>query len=197
MARETWATRAGFILAAVGSAVGLGNIWRFPFMTGQYGGSSSLITYLAFVALIGLPAILVEFVVGRYTNLNPVGAIRELGSGAWNYLGWLFVAIGFVILSYYSVIAGWFLRYTLIGVTEGYALAGPEQADALFVGWVVPDTARAELEKGISDLGGLGTAWIWIVRIPIVVVVIVSLSLRIVDYADFLTGDFADWLAAR
>ncbi|EMA67672.1 sodium:neurotransmitter symporter [Halorubrum aidingense JCM 13560] len=112
--------------------MGLGNIWRFPFITGQEGGGAFLVTYLLFVALIGFPAILVEFVIGRYTNLNPVGAIRELGSGAWNYLGWLFVVTGFVILSYYSVVAGWFLRYTLIGVTDGYALAGPEEAGALF-----------------------------------------------------------------
>jgi NSS family neurotransmitter:Na+ symporter len=132
MPRETWATRAGFILAAVGSAVGLGNIWRFPFITGQEGGGAFLVTYLLFVALIGFPAILIEFVIGRYTNLNPVGAIRELGSGAWNYLGWLFVVTGFVILSYYSVVAGWFLRYTLRGITDGYALAGPEEAGALF-----------------------------------------------------------------
>ena len=451
MARETWATRMGFILAAVGSAVGLGNIWRFPFITGQEGGGAFLLVYLLFVALVGFPAILVEFVIGRYTNLNPVGAIRELGSGAWNQLGWLFVVIGFVILSYYSVVAGWFLRYTLLGATEGYAVAGPEEAAALFgsvstgldsllfhavfmalvigiiaagvrqgielgvkvmvpaiiallvglaayaftldaagaayayyltpdfgylaanwtsilpaaagqafftlslgmgvmityasylgedrnlaadagvivaldtliavivgfvvfpflfaagidpattgapaifvsltsafagipggrllgvvffamvgiaalssaisilevlvsylidevgvsrvsaatavgvavfllgvpvtidlifldlydgladgvllvlgslllavfVGWVVPDIAREELERGIGDLGGFGDAWIWIVRIPIAIVVVVSLSLGIVDYADFLTGGFADWLAAR
>lgn len=451
MARETWATRMGFILAAVGSAVGLGNIWRFPFITGQEGGGAFLLVYLLFVALIGFPAILVEFVIGRYTELNPVGAIRELGSGVWNYLGWLFVVTGFVILSYYSVVAGWFLRYTLIGVTDGYALAGPEEANALFgsvttgldsllfhavfmalvigiiaagvrrgiefgvkvmvpaiivllgamavygftldastaayayylspdfgtiaadwtsilpaaagqafftlslgmgvmityasylgedrnlaadagviaaldtfvavlvgfvvfpflfaagiepgaggpggifvslttafadvpggrllgivffgmvgiaalssaisilevlvsylidevgverlpasvalgvavfllgvpvtvdlifldlfdkladgillvlgslllalfVGWVIPDAAREELGKGIGDLGSLGTAWIWIVRIPIVVVVLVSLYLGIVDYVDFLTGDLAEWLAAR
>jgi len=132
MARETWATRAGFILAAVGSAVGLGNIWRFPFITGQEGGGAFLLVYLLFVALIGFPAILVEFVIGRYTNLNPVGAIRELGSGAWSYLGWLFVVTGFVILSYYSVVAGWFLRYTLIGITDGYAVASSEEAGALF-----------------------------------------------------------------
>ncbi|WP_281194270.1 sodium-dependent transporter [Halorubrum sp. F4] len=451
MARETWATRMGFILAAVGSAVGLGNIWRFPFITSQEGGGAFLLLYLLFVVLIGFPAILVEFVIGRYTELNPVGAIRELGSGAWNYLGWLFVITGFVTLSYYSVVAGWFLRYTLIGVTDGYALAGPEEANALygsvttgldsllfhavfmalvigiiaagvrrgievgvkvmvpaivvllvglagyaftldaagaayayyltpdfgylaanwtsilpaaagqafftlslgmgvmityasylgedrnlaadagiiaaldtliavivgfvvfpflfaagidpggpgpsaifvsltsafagipggrvigivffamvgiaalssaisilevlvsylidevdvaripaataigvavfllgvpvtidliflglydnlaggvllvlgslllalFVGWVIPDVARNELEKGIGDLGSLGTAWIWIVRIPIVVVVLVSLYLGIVNYADFLTGGFAEWLAAR
>jgi NSS family neurotransmitter:Na+ symporter len=451
MARETWATRAGFILAAVGSAVGLGNIWRFPFITGQYGGSSFLITYLAFVALIGFPAILVEFVIGRRTERNPVGALRELGSGAWSYAGWLFVVTGFIILSYYSVVAGWFLRYTLIGLTDGFTVTDPAEAEALFgtvstgldtllfhavfmalviaiiaagvrrgielsvkvmvpailvlllglaaygftldgasaaygyylspdfgtiaanwteilpaaagqafftlslgmgvmityasylgedrnlasdagviaaldtlvavlvgfvvfpvlftvgiepgtggpgaifvsltsafagipggrvigvvffgmvgiaalssaisilevlvsylidelgvarvpasvalgvavfllgvpvtidliflslydlladgillvlgslllalfVGWVVPDLAREELGKGIADIGGLGDAWIWAVRIPIVIVVIVSLYLGIVDYAGFLTGDFAEWLAAR
>ncbi|MBP1921482.1 NSS family neurotransmitter:Na+ symporter [Halorubrum alkaliphilum] len=134
MARETWATRVGFILAAVGSAVGLGNIWRFPFITGQEGGSAFLLVYLAFIALIGFPALLVEFVVGRRTELNPVGALQELGSGAWRYVGYLFVATGFIILSYYSVVAGWFLRYTVIGVTDGYAAgaADPEAAEALF-----------------------------------------------------------------
>ncbi|MES3160416.1 MAG: sodium-dependent transporter [Halorubrum sp.] len=134
MARETWATRVGFILAAVGSAVGLGNIWRFPFITGQEGGSAFLLVYLAFIVLIGFPALLVEFVVGRRTELNPVGAIRELGSGTWQYVGYLFVVTGFIILSYYSVVAGWFLRYTVIGVTDGYAAgaASPEAAGALF-----------------------------------------------------------------
>ncbi|MWV63903.1 sodium-dependent transporter [Halorubrum sp. JWXQ-INN 858] len=132
MARETWATRIGFILAAVGSAVGLGNIWRFPFITGQEGGSAFLLVYLLFIALIGFPAILVEFVIGRRTKLNPVGAIRELGGGLWKHIGWLFVLTGFIILSYYSVVAGWFLRYTLIGVTDGYVLANPDEAAVLF-----------------------------------------------------------------
>ncbi len=134
MARETWATRVGFILAAVGSAVGLGNIWRFPFITGQEGGSAFLLVYLLFIVLIGFPAILVEFVIGRRTKLNPVGALRELGSGVWRHVGWLFVITGFIILSYYSVVAGWFLRYTLIGITDGYAAGAgsPEAAEALF-----------------------------------------------------------------
>ncbi|SNR23197.1 sodium-dependent transporter [Halorubrum vacuolatum] len=134
MARETWATRFGFILAAVGSAVGLGNIWRFPFITGQEGGSAFLLVYLLFIALIGFPAILVEFVIGRRTERNPVGALRDLGSGIWQYVGWLFVITGFVILAYYSVVAGWFLRYMLIGITDGYAAgaADPEAAELLF-----------------------------------------------------------------
>ena len=132
MTRETWATRAGFIFAAVGSAVGLGNVWRFPFVAGQEGGSAFLFVYLAFVVGVGLPAILVEFVVGRRTGLNAVGALRTLGEGPWRYVGYLFVVTGFTILSYYSVVAGWFLRYTLIGLTDGFAVGGLEGANTLF-----------------------------------------------------------------
>ncbi|MEF8780672.1 MAG: sodium-dependent transporter [Haloferacaceae archaeon] len=132
MARATWASRVGFILAAVGSAVGLGNIWRFPFQTGQEGGAAFLLVYLLFVVAIGFPAILVEFVIGRRTNLNAIGALRELGGGAWQYVGWLFVVTGFVILSYYSVVAGWFARYLVVGVTEGFAVTTEAEAMELF-----------------------------------------------------------------
>ncbi|WP_394742418.1 sodium-dependent transporter [Natronococcus roseus] len=119
--RETWATRTGFILAAVGSAVGLGNIWRFPFVTGEGGGAAFLFVYLLFIALVGFPAILAEFVVGRKTKRNPVGALKEYGGGIWTYVGGIFIVTGFVILSYYSVIAGWFIRYTLEGLRGSYA----------------------------------------------------------------------------
>jgi NSS family neurotransmitter:Na+ symporter len=143
MVRETWRTRIGFILAAVGSAVGLGNIWRFPFQVGQEGGAAFMVMYLAFVLLIGFPAMLAEFVVGRKTGLNAVGAIREFAGGTWQYLGGLFVLIGFVILSYYSVIGGWVLRYVVGSATGGYvgeAAAGePPVAAQFFVeiasGW--------------------------------------------------------------
>ncbi|NUB92019.1 sodium-dependent transporter [Haloterrigena sp. SYSU A558-1] len=119
--RETWATRTGFILAAVGSAVGLGNIWRFPFITADGGGAAFLVVYLLFVAFIGFPAILVEFVVGRRTERNPVGALLELGGNAWKYVGGVFIVTGFVILSYYSVVAGWFIRYFFEGFRGSYA----------------------------------------------------------------------------
>ncbi len=122
--REAWATRVGFILAAVGSAVGLGNVWRFPFQVGQEGGGAFLLIYLLFVVAIGFPAMLVEFVVGRRTDRNPVGALRQLASGPFRYIGWIFVATGFVILSYYSVVAGWTIRYVLIGLRDGYVADG-------------------------------------------------------------------------
>ena len=139
MARETWGTRIGFILAAVGSAVGLGNIWRFPFQVGQEGGAAFIVMYLAFVLLIGFPAMLAEFVVGRKTELNAVGGIREFAGGIWSYLGGLFVFIGFVILSYYSVVGGWVLRYVVGSVTGGYvgtAAEGQPPVSAQYFGQI-------------------------------------------------------------
>jgi len=135
--REQWSTRVGFVLAAVGSAVGLGNVWRFPFVTGESGGAGFLFVYLLFIAAVGLPAILVEFVVGRRTRRNPVGAMREIGTGVWKHVGWIFVVTTFVIMSYYSVIAGWTIRYTALGVGGGYAAdpgAAAEQFAALSTG---------------------------------------------------------------
>ncbi|WIV65895.1 sodium-dependent transporter [Natrialbaceae archaeon AArc-T1-2] len=130
--REQWATRLGFILAAVGSAVGLGNIWRFPFQVGQEGGGAFLLIYLLFIVLIGFPAMLVEFVVGRRTERNPVGALRALGGDIWKYVGGIFIVTGFVILSYYSVVAGWTLRYFIVGLQDGY-VADVEGAEGQFV----------------------------------------------------------------
>ena len=120
VSRETWATRIGFILAAVGSAVGLGNIWRFPFQVGQNGGSAFLFTYLVCVLLLGIPAILVEFAIGRATHRNPIGAFRELGTPNLRFVGAIGVATGFVILSYYTVVAGWVLRYMGGSATGAY-----------------------------------------------------------------------------
>ena len=118
--RETWATRAGFILAAVGSAVGLGNIWQFPFKTSEYGGATFLVVYLVAALGIGLPAMLAEFVIGRRSNLNAIGAFEKLGYGNWKWVGVLGVGTGFWILSYYSVVGGWVLRYIGGSVTGAY-----------------------------------------------------------------------------
>ncbi len=112
LGRESWATRAGFILAAAGSAVGLGNIWRFPYMVGEHGGAAFLIIYLVAIVLIGYPVMINEIVLGRKTHRNPVGAFKALAPGSpWWLVGALGVLTGFVILSYYSVVAGWSLAY--------------------------------------------------------------------------------------
>jgi NSS family neurotransmitter:Na+ symporter len=109
--RGEWGTRLGFILAAVGSAVGLGNMWRFSYVAAEGGGAAFVLLYLIFVALIGLPVMTSELVVGRMTQVSPIKAVRQLGGSRWAPLGWLFVFCGFGILSYYSVIAGWTMRF--------------------------------------------------------------------------------------
>ncbi len=119
--REHWGSRAGFILAAAGSAVGLGNIWRFPYVTGENGGALFLIVYLVMVVFIGYPLFINEMVIGRTAQKDPVGAFRALAPGTpWWLVGGLGVLTGFVILSYYSVVAGWSLAYTWRAVSVGF-----------------------------------------------------------------------------
>lgn len=99
--RDSWATRLGFIFAAVGSAVGLGNMWRFPYVVSEGGGAALVVLYLAIVALVGIPLMTAEFVVGRLSQRSPLVALPHLGkSTAWAPLGWLFILCGFGILSY-------------------------------------------------------------------------------------------------
>jgi neurotransmitter:Na+ symporter, NSS family len=114
--RDAWATRAGFILAAVGSAVGLGNMWRFAYKASEGGGAAFVLVYLVIVACVGIPLMTSEFIVGRLAQESPARAVRRLGGAAWAPLGWLFVLCGLGILAYYSVIAGWTMRYAIDAV---------------------------------------------------------------------------------
>ena len=159
--RETWATRPGFILAAIGSAVGLGNLWQFPFKTATNGGAAFVAFYLVAVVLVGFPAMLAEFVLGRRTNVNAVDAFGQLGNRQWRAVGALAVCTGFWILSYYNVVGGWVLRYILgsargayFGDPAGYfgaVSAGPEAvfAQALFLALVVGIVSLG-IEDGIE-----------------------------------------------
>ena len=122
--RDTWGSKAAFVLAAAGSAVGLGNIWGFPTVAGQNGGAAFLLIYLAAVALIGAPVMLAELIVGRRTQKNPVGAFKALAPRSmWVVVGGLGVFTGIIILSFYSVIAGWTLSYIFKTIT-GTFVAG-------------------------------------------------------------------------
>ena len=110
--RGAWGSRTGFILAAAGSAIGLGNIWRFPYITGENGGAAFVLLYVIFVAIIGFPVMIAELAIGRSTKKNPVGAFKQLApKSLWPLLGIMGVATGVGILSYYSVVAGWTLGY--------------------------------------------------------------------------------------
>jgi NSS family neurotransmitter:Na+ symporter len=110
--RGQWGSTVGFVLAAAGSAIGLGNIWRFPYVTGENGGAAFVIIYLACILLICLPYLFAELALGRHTQRNPVGAIRAVaGKTPWSLVGGLGVLTGVFILSYYAVIAGWAFGY--------------------------------------------------------------------------------------
>jgi NSS family neurotransmitter:Na+ symporter len=119
--RDTWGSKAAFILAAAGSAVGLGNIWGFPTTAAANGGGAFLVIYLLCVILIGAPVMLAELTIGRHTQRNPVGAFRALApKSAWVAVGALGVLAGVVILSFYSVIAGWTIAYIWKSATGAF-----------------------------------------------------------------------------
>ena len=111
-----WSSRWAFILAATGSAVGLGNIWRFPYLTGENGGGAFVLIYLFCVAVIGIPVMIAEIMLGRRGRMSPINTMRALAhdeglSRYWQVIGWLGMLAGFLILSFYSVVAGWTLAY--------------------------------------------------------------------------------------
>ena len=118
--RGAWSSRWGFIMAAAGSAVGLGNIWKFPYITGENGGGLFVLIYLCCIALVGLPIMVAEIMIGRAAQKQPVGAFARIQGGrtAWSAVGWLGIVSGFVILSYYVVVAGWAMDYTLKSVVN-------------------------------------------------------------------------------
>ncbi|MCZ6834777.1 MAG: sodium-dependent transporter [Planctomycetota bacterium] len=120
--RAHWGSRMGFILAAAGSAVGLGNIWKFPYITGENGGGIFVLIYLVCIVVIGLPIMMGEIFIGRTAQNSPVGAFRALSKpgSPWLGVGWLGVACAFVILSYYSVVAGWALHYIYLSIKGGF-----------------------------------------------------------------------------
>jgi NSS family neurotransmitter:Na+ symporter len=129
--RDTWGSKTAFILAAAGSAIGLGNIWGFPTQAGANGGAAFLVIYLIAVVIIGSPVMLAELMIGRSTLRNPVGAFKQLAPGtSWWLIGALGVMGGVVILSFYSVLAGWTMAYIVKAATGAFT-AGVDTA-ALF-----------------------------------------------------------------
>ncbi len=136
-----WSSRMAFILAATGSAVGLGNIWKFPYITGENGGGAFVLVYLLCVLLIGIPIMMAEVLIGRRGRQSPINTMRTLAHeesqhGIWQMIGWSGMIAGFLIISFYSVIAGWALAYvfrTAAGVFAGVTADG---AASIFSGLV-------------------------------------------------------------
>jgi neurotransmitter:Na+ symporter, NSS family len=132
-----WSSRFAFILAATGSAVGLGNIWKFPYIAGENGGGAFVLVYLMCVIAIGIPIMIAETMLGRRGRQSPINTMQSLSEEAgadknWHYLGWLGVVAGFFILSYYSVIAGWAMSYVLKAVSGSFSGGDARQISELF-----------------------------------------------------------------
>jgi len=130
-----------FILAVTGSAVGLGNIWKFPYIAGQNGGGAFVLVYLACVIFIGMPVMMSEILIGRRGRRNPIATMTLLGkeegsSGNWGWVGSMGVVAGILILSYYSVIAGWTLAYIVKSATGAFVGGTPAEVGAQFGGFV-------------------------------------------------------------
>lgn len=131
--RDTFGSKFGVIAAAAGSAVGLGNIWKFPYIAGVYGGAAFLFVYLAFILAIGIPVMLSELVIGRGSKRNAFGAFKVLAPNTpWRYIGILGVSAAFLILSFYGVVAGWSLQYVYLSIAGGFSTKSPEQITTLF-----------------------------------------------------------------
>jgi neurotransmitter:Na+ symporter, NSS family len=192
--REQWGSSLGFVLAAVGSAVGLGNMWRFSYLTAEFGGAAFVLLYVILVVLIGLPIMLAEFAVGRGAKRSPVQALSQLGGSSWKPLGYLFVASGFLILAYYAVIAGWVIRYTWIGLLEGFGGDAGARFEAVAVGWdaVALQVAFMVITVGVvagGIRGGIERAAVYLM--PVLFAIVAGIAL----YAATLDGAMAGYRA--
>ena len=132
-----WSSKFVFILAATGSAVGLGNIWKFPYITGDNGGGAFVLVYLLCIAVIGVPIMMAEVMLGRRGRQSPINTMttlaREAGASPfWKWIGWMGVIAGFLILSYYSVIAGWALAYVFRAAGGAFTGVGGEEVQRMF-----------------------------------------------------------------
>jgi neurotransmitter:Na+ symporter, NSS family len=203
--RELWGSRLGFVLAAVGSAVGLGNMWRFSYATAEHGGAAFVLFYIFLTFLIGVPVMIAEFGLGRSTRLSPIGALRAAGGSAWVPLGFLFVGAGFLILAYYSVIAGWVTRYAIDALVSPF----PDDAGAYF-GQVTSGMAPILFHIVFMALvifivaGGVkkGIERASVLMMPLLALIIIGLAVWAVSltgaeagYAFYLTPSFEELLS--
>lgn len=163
-----WSSRLGFVLAATGSAVGLGNIWKFPYMIGQSGGAAFVLIYLLCIAMIGLPILVAEWMLGRRGQKNPINTMSELARKNNRSQGWVVVGLtgvlgAFLILSFYSVIGGWALAYVGDAIGGGFRGLDADGAGALFNGMLANPgalllwhTAFMALTVGVVAMGVTG-----------------------------------------
>lgn len=183
--REQWGSRTGFILATIGAAVGLGNIWRFAYVAGENGGGAFLVVYLACVLLVGLPLVIAEIALGRHGRGDAVAAFEaDATRGAWRRARWIAVVGAVLILSYYAVIAGWALRYFVGAAAGGLWSAAPGGFGGYyqaFIGdaaepvlWQAIMLAAPAAVVALGVKGGIERINLWLMPILAVIVVLLA-----------------------
>lgn len=145
--RESWGSRIGFLLAAAGSAIGLGNLWKFPYLTAEYGGGAFVFVYLVLLFVIAVPLVISEIALGKKGRANAITSVKNINKN-WSFVGWISIFTGFILLSFYSVIGGWVINYIIEGT-----LGNLNTADTAFLGNVFGDlvssTSKSLLYHGI------------------------------------------------
>ncbi len=135
--RDSFGSKFGVIAATAGSAIGLGNIWRFPYVAGENGGAAFIIIYLGFIVAIGIPVMLSEFTIGRSAQRNAFGSFRKLAPGKpWYLIGLMGVGAAFMILAFYTAVAGWTLEYIYQAVINGFANQSPQQLNQMYSSFI-------------------------------------------------------------
>jgi len=202
-AEAKWSSNLAFLAAAVGSAVGLGSIWKFPYIVGVNGGGAFVLVYLAFVAAVGIPLMIAELSLGRHGGPSVVRTLAALvphrrSARAWNAVGWLSIVAAFVILSFYSVVAGWAVAYMVKAALGGLSGLSPQGSAAMFdalladpaqlIAWhsLVIGTTIWIVGRGVQ--GGIERAALWLM--PLLCLLMVVLAI----YSCFV-GDAARGLA--
>ena len=171
--RDGFTSRFGIVCAAAGSAIGLGNIWRFPYVVGESGGGAFLLIYLGFVLLLGIPVMLSEFVIGRKAKRNAFGAFKKIAPGTlWPLVGVIGIVAAFVILAFYSTIAGWTLHYVYLSVINGF-----KGVDALEV---------TRIFEAFQTSGGMPLFWQMIFILLTAVIILSGVKRGIEKYSKIL-----------
>lgn len=195
--REQWQSHRGFLLAAVGSAVGLGDIWRFPYVVGENGGGAFLLVYLLVVLLVGVPLLLGEFALGRRMQSESATAVaRLLPSSRWRHAGLLGVAAAGLILAYYAVIAGWVFKYAALYFSASPPLLAGDGPAALFAAyvarpleplawqWLGMALTTAVIAKGVEK----GIEKVNLVLMPVLALLLVGLAVHSATLPGFGRG---------
>jgi NSS family neurotransmitter:Na+ symporter len=156
---EKWSSSTVFMLATIGAAVGLGNLWRFPYIAGQNGGAAFVLIYVGFVLLLGVPVMMAELAMGRRGQGSPVASMRKLvseagTSRAWTSIGWISITIPLLGMSYYSIVGGWSIDYVVKAATNSFAnISGQESGDAF--GLLVASPGRLLFFHGLFIASGV------------------------------------------